>query len=305
MAAALGKSILGHVRRLLAGRETGHADRDLVERFVERRDESAFAALVERHGAMVLGVCQSVLGHHHDAEDAFQATFLVLARNARSVRRRDGIGSWLHGVAYRVALKARAARARRQALQARLAAPEPVYPADDLTWSELRSLLHAELAALPQHFREPLVLCYLRLPKPSFDDQTVLSADGKTLTLLQQDGFAHDHARVWDLERGQEVRVLPVGGQRNELSVSRRNALSPDGKLCALHTPQQVRVYDLTTGRELYQLRSGRDEVAAVVFAGTHQVVTADKKQLVQVWDARTGKRIRQFAFGPRARPIT
>src|SRR5262249_17480094 len=99
--------------------------------------------------------------HRHDAEDAFQATFLVLARNARSIRRRDGLASWLHGVAYRVALKARAAGVRRQALEAKAAAPLPVCPADDLSWGEVRAIVHGEVAALPEDFRAPLVLCYL------------------------------------------------------------------------------------------------------------------------------------------------
>src|SRR5436190_14182943 len=92
-------------------------DRELVESYLERRDEAAFAALVERHGPMVLGVCRSVLRHRHDAEDAFQATFLLLARKAQAIRRPDGLASWLHGVAHRVALKARAAATRRQALE--------------------------------------------------------------------------------------------------------------------------------------------------------------------------------------------
>jgi RNA polymerase sigma factor (sigma-70 family) len=152
--------ILRHLRRLVAGREATAPDRDLLRSYLECRDEAAFAALVERHGPMVLGVCRSVLRHAHDAEDAFQATFLVLARNAQAIRRPDGLASWLHGVAYRVALKARAAAARRQALEQ--AAPAPAPSADDLTWGEVRAILHAELAALPERFRGPLVLCYLQ-----------------------------------------------------------------------------------------------------------------------------------------------
>jgi hypothetical protein len=92
-------------RRLVAGLGAACSDHVLLQNYLDRRDESAFASLLERHGPMVLGVCRSVLRHRHDAEDAFQATFLVLARNAGSIRSRDRLGSWLHGVAYRVSQK--------------------------------------------------------------------------------------------------------------------------------------------------------------------------------------------------------
>src|SRR5579884_3050034 len=108
MSAIPANPLLGQLHRLVAGR-AAPPDRDLLQRYLERRDESAFAALVERHGPLVLGVCRSVLRNGHDAEDAFQATFLVLARKAASIRRRDSLGSFLHGVAYHVARRARAA----------------------------------------------------------------------------------------------------------------------------------------------------------------------------------------------------
>jgi RNA polymerase sigma factor (sigma-70 family) len=161
MTAAKGDAVLRHIRRLVIRREAAPPDGDLLTGYVERRDEAAFAALVERHGPAVLGVCQALLRHHQDAEDAFQATFLVLARKADSIRRRECLGSWLHGVACRVARKARAAAARRQAVEAK-AVPAPAPSADDLSWGEVRAILHTELAALPARFREPLVLCYLQ-----------------------------------------------------------------------------------------------------------------------------------------------
>src|SRR5438309_3057530 len=92
----------------------GQTDAQLLARFIATRDETAFATLVRRHGSMVLGVCRRVLGHFHDAEDAFQATFLVLARKAASVLRRDSVSCYLHGVAYHTALRASAAIARRR-----------------------------------------------------------------------------------------------------------------------------------------------------------------------------------------------
>jgi DNA-directed RNA polymerase specialized sigma24 family protein len=135
-----GKIILRHLRRLVAHEQADKPDRELLQVFLERRDEAAFAALVERHGAMVQSVCRAVLRQRQDAEDAFQATFLVLARKAQSIRRRDSLASWLHGVAYRVARKAQAAAARRQALDAKAAVGVALVSADDLSWGEVRAI---------------------------------------------------------------------------------------------------------------------------------------------------------------------
>jgi RNA polymerase sigma factor (sigma-70 family) len=152
--------ILRHVRTL-AGPAAAPPDAELLRRYLAQRDEAAFAALVARHGPMVLSVCRSVLRHRQDAEDAFQAAFVVLARRGAAIRRGDSVASWLHGVARRLALKARAAAARRRAREAALPPPAPATPADDLTWGELRGLLHEELARLPGQFRAPLLLCYV------------------------------------------------------------------------------------------------------------------------------------------------
>jgi RNA polymerase sigma factor (sigma-70 family) len=146
---------------VLLGDSHAQSDGQLLEAFVARRDEAAFAALVRRHGPMVLGVCRRVLGHVHDAEDAFQATFLVLVRKAATVRPREVVGHWLYGVAYRTALKARALAARRQVRERQVPAmPEPeILPAE--TWTDLQPLLDHELSRLPEKYRVPLVLCEL------------------------------------------------------------------------------------------------------------------------------------------------
>src|SRR5439155_22493762 len=132
-----------------------------LRRFAALRDEQAFAALVRRHGPMVLNVGQRVLHNGHDAEDVFQATFLVLTRKAGSLRWHESVGNWLYQVAYRIARKARAAVARRAVKEARAAELAPAEPHDDLSWREVEALLDEELHQLPVKYRVPLVFCYL------------------------------------------------------------------------------------------------------------------------------------------------
>jgi RNA polymerase sigma factor (sigma-70 family) len=138
-------------------------DGQLLECFVCGNDAVALEALVQRHGGMVWGVCRRLLSNHHDAEDAFQATFLVLVRKAVTIRPREMVGNWLYGVAHQTALKARATAAKRQArerLVAALPEQEARQPDQDL-WRELQPVLDQELSRLPAKYRAALVLCDL------------------------------------------------------------------------------------------------------------------------------------------------
>lgn len=161
MATSRMSSFLRQLTRGMAAQTLAdHADRDLVQRLLNKPDEAAFEALVRRHGPMVYRVCWRILQQAEDVEDAFQATFLLLARKLTTVKKRDSLASWLHGVAHRVSLDAKkhAAKRRRHERQAPVSSSDPP---DDLTWKELRTVLDAELASLPEKFRLPLILCYL------------------------------------------------------------------------------------------------------------------------------------------------
>jgi RNA polymerase sigma factor (sigma-70 family) len=164
---------LGSVARQLeslfeGGSAAGFSDRKLLERFTARgepADEAAFAAMVERHAPMVLGVCRQLLGDHHHAEDAFQAVFLVLARQARSIRDPDLLGAWLYGVALRTARTSRIRIARRRRTEeegaVRQSTAGPCMAADRaMLEREQAEALYREIERLPGAFRVPVVLCY-------------------------------------------------------------------------------------------------------------------------------------------------
>jgi RNA polymerase sigma factor (sigma-70 family) len=163
MAAATLDGFLQRLRKAMAAETlASHSDRELIERFLADRDGASFHALLRRHGPMVLRVCRRALSDEQDVEDAFQATFLVLARQARAIRKREALASWLHGVAYRVALDARKANIRRRKHEAQAAVPAgSASLTDEVGWKELRGVLDEELVRLPERLRAPLVLCYL------------------------------------------------------------------------------------------------------------------------------------------------
>jgi RNA polymerase sigma factor (sigma-70 family) len=195
MSATATTPILHQIRRMVEDERTRQQpDRDLLADFVGRRDEAAYQALVRRHGPMVLDVCRGLLANEADAEDAFQATFLVLARKAASVRKAASLGSWLHGVAYRTALKARAGSAKRRKHETQTPAREPVV-SDDPGWREVQRVLHEELNALGERQRAPLVLCYLQ-GKTQDEAAALLGVAKSTLKLRLEKGRAVLRARL-------------------------------------------------------------------------------------------------------------
>ncbi|MSQ94279.1 MAG: sigma-70 family RNA polymerase sigma factor [Gemmataceae bacterium] len=153
--------VIGQIRKLgaVAG-AAGATDAELLARFVETQDEIAFGTLVKRHTSLVFSVCQRVLSHAQDAEDACQATFLVLAQKAASIRKMTSLSSWLHGVAYRVASNVRLERSRRRV---RESTPRDMATTEGggLSWQEVQAILDEELMQLPESLRAPLLLCLL------------------------------------------------------------------------------------------------------------------------------------------------
>ena len=154
-------AILRHIRSLTARPTIDRSDRELLHGFVALRDEAAFAALVRRHGPLVLSVCRHVLRHDQDAKDAFQATFLVLARKAASIHKLEAVGGWLFGVAHRTAMNMRNRTARQRKRDQRAEPRSPADPIADASLHELQALLDAEVARLPEKLRLPFVACCL------------------------------------------------------------------------------------------------------------------------------------------------
>jgi RNA polymerase sigma factor (sigma-70 family) len=193
--------VLRHLRGLLGANQTGElSDGQLLERFIQRRDESAFALLMQRHGPLVHSVCRRLLNDPNDVDDAFQAVFVVLVRRAGAVDQNRSLASWLYGVAYRTALKARSrtvrlrSRERQAETMPQLAAEEideiAADPSGRLALQEMRVVLDDELNRLPEKYRAPLLLCYL---------------EGKTNEQAAEDLGCPIGSMSWRLEKGREL----------------------------------------------------------------------------------------------------
>jgi len=148
------------------------SDAELLQRFLVDRQDEVFAQLVQRHGPMVWGLCRRLLHHHADAEDAFRATFLTLFQHAGRIQKQTSLASWLYGVACRIASKFKRTRVRAQQRELKQARPEE--QAEDTSWDQtIRDIMDAELARLPAHYREPLLLCYLQGQSQALAAQTL------------------------------------------------------------------------------------------------------------------------------------
>ena len=250
------QTVLGQLDRIFGrGTVAGLSEATLLERFVADRDETALAALVALHGPMVLGVCRRLLRDEHDVEDAFQATFLVLVRRARTIRDGDRVGPWLYGVAHRVAVRARANSARRHARErtgAAVVREAAAPPSSDAAQRELRTVLDDELARLPDSMRVPLVLCYL-------------------------EGLTHDEAA---LRLG-----CPVGTVRSRMArardrlrrrLARRGFPGDEATLTAVLAPQSISstLLDATVSASLgYASRNAASAVTSATAAALAQGV--------------------------------
>ena len=205
--------VVQYLRRATAPpRSAGLSDGELLERFAGRRDQAAFAALVQRHGPMVMGVCRRLLRDRHEAEDAWQATFLILVRKAGAIARRELLAGWLYGVAYRTARQARRVAARRRMRERTdgdLVAPASV-PVD--VWPDLRPILDEEIQRLPEKYRLPVILCYFENRTNTEAARLLNCPRGTIATRLAR---ARDRLRVRLTQRGV---TLSAGGVALALS---------------------------------------------------------------------------------------
>jgi RND family efflux transporter MFP subunit len=240
--------LLGLVRGAAAG--DGVSDAQLLERFAGAGDEAAFELLVRRHARLVLGVCRRALHDEHAAEDAFQATFLALARKAASISRREAVASWLYKVAYRAALAVRADRCRHATRARPLAAaadvPAPPQAVQPVEQRELRAVLDEEVGRLPEKLRAPVVLCYL-------EGKTVAEAAGQL-------GCPH----------GTVASRLARARRRLRRRLSRRGLAAP-----ALLPGAGAAVPEVLVRSALRTARAGVGAVPARVAAVTERVLRA------------------------------
>lgn len=154
--------VIRYIQRVAGTHGKDWTDRELLAAFATRNDQAAFTALVKRHGPMVMGICRRVLHHLQDAEDAFQATFILLARRNAGIRKPESLASWLHGVAYRMAQNAKRSASRRRKYEGTVQPAASVNRTAELEWREVQAILDDEIQRLPEIYRTPFILFYTR-----------------------------------------------------------------------------------------------------------------------------------------------
>ena len=217
------RSVIRQLRRIVVAQGGARAlsDAQLVEAFLHHRDETAVEMLVWRHGTMVLNLCRRILQDHHDAEDAFQATFLVFVRKAGSIGKGQSIGSWLYKTAVRVAYRLRTRLAKQPELCAAIELLHGYEPADDLIWRDLRSVLDEEIERLPEKYRAPIVLCYLQGHTNEEAAEILRCPKGTILSRLSR---GRDQLKSRLTQRG---LALSAGWLATHLSVNASSAAMP------------------------------------------------------------------------------
>jgi RNA polymerase sigma factor (sigma-70 family) len=210
-------TLLAYLRRLGGAARMEGSDAELLERFAGQREELAFEALLRRHGPLVWNVCRRVLADEHAAEDAFQATFLVLVRKARSVSKKASLRSWLYGVALRVALRAR----QQGGLRHRREQETPIRPnrdaATEADWQDVRPILDEEIQRLPEKYRLPILLCYLE-GKSNDEAARLLNCPRGTLATRLARGRERLRSRL--LRRGLTLSIGTLAGLLTDNAMS-------------------------------------------------------------------------------------
>jgi RNA polymerase sigma factor (sigma-70 family) len=264
---------LAHHVRMIADPKgkAGPTDQQLLDGWVESRDEAAFELLIRRHGPMVLAVCRRILAHAHDAEDAFQATFFALARKARSIRRPNALAGWLYQVACRSALRLRSRTAREtDVLPSELPASNGD-PTAAAMWRDVRRVLDEEIDHLPARYRLPFVLCYL---EGKTNEEAAYHLGCPTGTVMSRLAWARDRLRSRLTRRGLTLSAAVLAGLLTQstapaavpgtlISTTVGVALFSAGKLAAGAASTQVAV--LTQGVLKSMFLSKLKMVAAVI----------------------------------------
>jgi RNA polymerase sigma factor (sigma-70 family) len=281
-------AILRHLRSLKVAERT---DCELLRAFAFDRDESAFTALVQRHGPLVLGVCRRLLGQEQDAEDAFQATFLVLARKAASLPG-ETVGGWLHGVAWNMAQRVRRATARQHARETQASMREMQGPVGEASLRELQALLDAEVARLPEKLRGPFVLCCLEGRSKAEAARELGWKEGTVSSRLAQ---ARERLRARLVRRGvtltAALTALAVDSEAHAVSPSLLRSMEAVGRSTAnAVSPAAVALAEgmRTSGAALLYKAAMLVVVAGIVTLGGYWAATGETPQSAEEAQPKT-----------------